>query len=275
MNKLWYANLLRLRKNKCFWGCMLLMAMMAVYIPVMRYLQMKETGYINRLDVGFLMCSLLVPIALSIFSSLFVGREYSDGTIRNKIMIGHKRVPIYLANLSVNMLVAWLLCTVFFVVYLCVGIPLLGTFEADIKVILLLVMTVYLLVFAYSCIDTMISMMITSKAVSSITCIMSVLFLILAGAYINSRLQEPKVYPAYTLDMDGQQEEKEEPNPNYLEGTSRDVYEFLYDFLPGGQVVQCASMQVSHPMKLMLYSSVIGILSTMIGMVLLNQKDLN
>ena len=75
--------------------------------------------------------------------------------------------------------------------------------------------------------------------------------------------------------MDGQQEEKEEPNPNYLEGTSRDVYEFLYDFLPGGQVVQCASMQVSHPMKLMLYSSVIGILSTMIGMVLLNQKDLN
>ena len=55
MNKLWYANLLRLRKNKCFWGCMLLMVMMAVYIPVMRYLQMKETGYINRLDVGFLM----------------------------------------------------------------------------------------------------------------------------------------------------------------------------------------------------------------------------
>lgn len=274
MNKLLSANFLRLRKNKCFWGGLIYMAVAGMIYPFMRYIEMKNTEFIFYLEGGFTICALFTPIVLAIFCSLFVGREYSDGTIRNKIMIGHQRLDIYLTNLIVNIVVMFLFCLVYFIIYLCVGIPLLGFFHTNIQHVMMVVLTTYALCLAFSCLYTMIAMICTSKAISSILCIMSVLFLLLIGIYTNARLQEPEFYPSYNVSMDGVQEEKEEHNPNYLEGTTRDVYEFLFDFLPGGQVIQCASMQVKQPIMLILYSGIICLITSGVGLVLFKQKDL-
>lgn len=43
----------------------------------------------------------LMGLVSAIFTSLFIGSEYSDGTIRNKLVVGHSRMRIYLANLIV------------------------------------------------------------------------------------------------------------------------------------------------------------------------------
>lgn len=37
------------------------------------------------------------------------------------------------------------------------------------------------------------------------------------------------------------------PNPRYLRGTMREVFTFLYDFLPGGQAIALSSMEVASP----------------------------
>lgn len=274
MNKLLSANFLRLRKNTCFWGCVIYMIVVAVIYPIIRYVGMKHTGYITYLEGGFSVYAIFVPILLAIFYSLFVGREYSDGTIRNKIMIGHKRLDIYLSNLITNAIVMFLLCTIFLIVYLCVGIPLLGFFKSDVSYVLQIVCLAYILCLAFTCIYTAVSMISSSKAISSIVCMMSVFILIMIGIYINARLEEPKMYPAYNVLQDGEMEEKEELNPNYLEGAKRDVYAFLNDFLPGDQVVQCASMQIEKPVVLMIYSGMICIITSGIGIYLFKQKDL-
>lgn len=274
MNKLLSANFLRLRKNKCFWGGIIYMIVISIIYPFMRYIQMKQTGYITYLEGGFTICALFVPIVLAIFCSLFVGREYSDGTIRNKIMIGHKRIDIYLSNLIVNAVVMFLFCLVFFIIYLCVGIPLLGFFHTDIQYVMMVVLATYMLCLCFTCIYTMIAIICSSKAIISIICIMSVFFFILIGIYTSARLQEPEFYPAYSVNMDGVGEDKEEVNPNYLKGTKREIYEFLNDFLPGGQVVQCVSMQVKQPTLLMFYSGIICIVTSGIGLFIFNQKDL-
>ncbi len=274
MSKLLSANFMRLWKNKCFWGGIIFMLVASVFFPVMRYVDMKQSGYIVSLDNGFFSCAIFVAVILSIFCSLFVGTEYSDGTIRNKITIGHKRTDIYLSNLFTNMIVGLMMCAVSFTVYLCVGIPLLGFFEADIMVILLFVVTVIVLSFAFSSIFTMIAMINSNKAIVAVVCILTTFLLIFAGTYINSRLQEPETYTAYTYSINGRNTDVEEKNPNYLEGTERKIYQFLYDFLPGGQVVQCASMKAENPHMLVIYSAIIFMITTSVGIVIFRQKDI-
>ena len=60
--------------------------------------------------------------------SFFIGQEYSDGTIHNKIISGKKRTDIYLANFVTCTLVSVILCCGFFLMYLLAGIPILGFF---------------------------------------------------------------------------------------------------------------------------------------------------
>ena len=64
------------------------------------------------------------------------------------------------------------------------------------------------------------------------------------------------------------------PNPSYVDGLERGVYEFLYDLLPGGQTVQYASMQLSSPYKLSIYSSIILVITTGIGITSFKKKDI-
>lgn len=274
MSNLLSANFLRLKKNKCFWGCIVIMAAAAIYYPVMNYLEMKNSGYINNLDSGFFSCAVFVSILLSVFCSLFVGTEYSDGTIRNKIIVGHKRTDIYLADLLINMIAGSIMCTVFFVIYLCVGIPLLGFFETNIKIILLFTVAVIVLSFAFCAIFTMVAMSNSSKAIIAVICILSTCLLLLAGTYITSRLQEPEYYNNYVLTENGTELGEHVKNPAYLEGTKRKIYEFVNDFLPGGQVIQCTSMQAKNPQMFPVYSIIIFVLTTSAGIIIFRRKDL-
>ena len=69
-----------------------------IFFPVMRYMDMRQTQTINRIDNGFFGCALFIGIVMAVFCSLFIGTEYSEGTIRNKIIIGQKRGAVYLSN---------------------------------------------------------------------------------------------------------------------------------------------------------------------------------
>ena len=100
-----------------------------IFFPVMRYMDMRQTQTINRIDNGFFGCALFIGIVMAVFCSLFIGTEYSEGTIRNKIIIGQKRGAVYLSNFITCSLVSVVMCMAFFIPYLCIGIPLLGFFE--------------------------------------------------------------------------------------------------------------------------------------------------
>ncbi|MGY3662454.1 MAG: hypothetical protein ACXAHE_00930 [Roseburia sp. 1XD42-69] len=46
---------------------------------------------------------------------MFLGTDYSDGTIRNKLTVGHTRTNIYLANLIVTFAAGLLIMCVWFI----------------------------------------------------------------------------------------------------------------------------------------------------------------
>ena len=273
MSKLLSAGFIRLRKDKIFWIALIFMFGAGVFFPVMRYIDMQKSGYINNIDNGFFACALFIGVVMAVFCSLFIGTEYSDGTIRNKVVIGQKRTSIYLSNLISCALVSVVMCAAFFIAYLCIGIPLLGFFEMDIKQVLLFTLAVFVLAIAFASIFTLISMLNHNKAITAVVCILLAFLLLFAGAQFNKMLNEPETNMGLMMTDNGQ-EYQEIPNPNYLEGGERKVVQFLYDFVPGGQALQCVSLEANNITVLPAYSLIIIVLTTGFGVFFFKKKEL-
>lgn len=90
---------------------------------------------------------------------------------------------------------------------------------------------------------------------------------------MNKMLSEPKTNMGLTMTEAGQEYE-EIPNPKYLEDKERNIVQFFYDFVPGGQVVQCMSLEAINTVRLPIYSLIIIILTTGAGVVFCKKKDL-
>ncbi len=94
MRKLLSANFSRLFKTKAFWlgmGAMVL-AFFIIHRPHSSPLYFEKTFFQYTLLIGFF---------VAIFTALFIGTDYHDGTIRNKIILGHPRQALYISNLIV------------------------------------------------------------------------------------------------------------------------------------------------------------------------------
>lgn len=273
MSKLLSAAFIRLRKEKSVWISLIFMFAAGIFFPVMRYMDMQKSGNINNIDNGFFACALFIGIVMAVFCSLFIGTEYSDGTIRNKVIIGHKRTSIYLSNLIVDAMVSLVLCLVFFIPYLCIGIPLLGFFEMNLQFVLLFALAVFVLAIAFASIFTLISMLNHNKAITAVICILFAFLLLFAGAQLNKMLNEPETNMGLITTEHGQ-EYQEIPNPNYLEDGERKVVSFLYDFVPGGQALQCASLEANHIAVLPVFSFIIIVLTTGVGLFFFRKKEL-
>lgn len=78
------------------------MFLFGIFMAVMDYISTRQYGdYEAQITNVLFIYALTVAILIPAFVSLFVGTEYSDGTIRNKMIIGHTRTCIYLSNLIV------------------------------------------------------------------------------------------------------------------------------------------------------------------------------
>lgn len=273
MSKLLSANFMRLKRDKFFWIGIAFMFAAGVFFPVMKYADMKQTGAINNIDKGFFGCTLFIGIVMAVFCSLFIGTEYSDGTMRNKIVIGHKRAYIYLANFITSAIVSIAMSIMFFFPFLCIGVPLFGFFEMDIKLVLLFSLAALVLAVVFSSIFTLISMLNRNKAITAIICILLAVLFLVVGTQMNQMLDEPKTNMGLTMTEAGQKYE-ELPNPKYLGDKERNIVQFFYDFIPGGQVVQCMSLDAINIARLPIYSLIITILTTGAGVIFFKKKDL-
>ena len=139
---------------------------------------------------------------------------------------------------------------------------------------LLIGVAVLLLVAAFTSIFTLVAMICQNKAVVSVACLLLAFGLLLVGSFLNNMLQAPKTIPVYTMSENNEPVVSEEPNPRYLEGTEREIVQTFYDVLPGGQAVQCTTLEVVHLPRLPLYSILIMISTTGIGLFCFQKKDL-
>lgn len=277
MNKLLSANFSRLKKDKLFWLCMMIMIVLAAWIIIMIYYQqmMEYNGHSYSLENAFSFYAVFIGIIQAIFCSLHIGTEYSDGSIRNKLVVGHTRCNIYLANLitcigaSLLFVLTYLLCVVM------LGIPLLGFFTTELSIILLILLGSLFMALALSAIFTLLSMLIQNKASCAVIAVIGIFTLLLVAANINTALQQPETLEGYILLDEGVMESGDGvANPSYISGTQRIVFEVMMDILPTGQAFQYASGSTAHLWQKIFYSAIIFIITMMAGMFFFNKKDI-
>ena len=278
MSKLVYAGFVRLRHDSSFRVGTLVMAVVGLALPVYHFFLMKKyVGYMVCLENSFFTYVPLIVIIAAAFCSLFIGTEYIDGAIRNKLIVGHDRIYVYLSNLIVCFAAECIMCAAFFVTDLGAGILLLGFFASGWKITLAYVGCVFVLCAAVTAIYTLIAMLCQNKAVTAVICILGIVFMIFWGAYLNSQLSSPAVYEGYVYQdsVTGEYVKEEDiPNPYYIDGTKRVVCEFLNDLLPGNQTAQFWMGDAVHLWQMALYSGMITVVVTGAGIFFFRGEDI-
>lgn len=275
MSRLLSANFARLAKSKLFWLGMAFMLAIGIFITVNCYAEQVKYDFHTSLDSIFFGYSIIIGIICAVFCSLFIGTEYSDGTIRNKIIIGHTRNTIYMSNLLVCAFAGLAMTLIYIIAMLALGIPFFGFFTTDIKTILLYLVASFAAIVAFTSIFTTISMLNQNKAVVAVICLIGFIILLFMASYLNARLSAPEFYENYVITSGGSPMVVETvENPDYLRGTARAVCQFLYDFLPSGQALQISNFDAPNLWQMPIYSLIIIIVTTAVGLIGFKRKNL-
>lgn len=285
MSKLIRADFARLWKSRVFWIGMVYSFMIGVLAAVNPYRESLMYQDYNPSFDNFLFTNcMFMPIASAAFVGLFVGTDYSNGTIRNKLIVGHTRIAIYFSNLIVSVAALVIIHLTNIVTVIVIGAPLVGNREMPVDYLITLAVLSIITVVALCAVFLVMSMLITSKANASVEAIILSVILLMAGMMINSRLSEPEYYDAFSVEYyDGETGEmireinEKERNPLYLTGMKREVYEFLNDFLPGCQLVRISEQNIEESKIPLLpaYSLSITVAATACGVFFFRRKNLN
>lgn len=277
MRRLLSANFARLRKDRSFW-CLLVIivaiSLVSVWtsdsIEVMEsrgYAVRMEDYYFGDAPVAFM------GVFFALFASLFLGTEYSDGTIRNKLAVGHRRDQVFLAGFftcltaSVVILTGWLVTGCLY--FLLIGLPEMGMPEFSAYILVAVGFTA-----SFSALFTLVGSLSSNKAMTVIYTLAIYLLLLLLAAGINDRLCEPETQGGMAY-IDGAFTMLE-PTPNslYLSGNVRRFWECVLDFLPTGQAILMNEVAIEHPLRELGSSVVLTIAVLFAGCRAFRKKDI-
>ncbi len=273
MIKLLDAGFTRLRKNKLFWILSIFSIGLALFMIYTQYSDMKKYEDIIEVEQLMINYATIVGIVIAIFTSLFLGVEYSDGIIKNKISIGHKRTNIYLSNLIIVTITSLFSYILFLIIIVSIGIPLFGTVTISIRELLVLLGCIFVTIAAYSSIFTFLASAISNKTITAITTIILAFSLMMIAVTCLSKLEAPEYIQEATM-INGETKIEQVLNPKYLSESKRKVYQSLLDINPAGQMFQIAG-RVAYDLKIFpLYSLGIIIVFTTTGLIIFKKKEL-
>ena len=275
MRDLLSANLLRLKKNYAFWGAMGVSFGLALATVIDVYRVAQTFGGTTSVDAELFKYAAFIGILAAELIPLFFGTEYSNGAIRNKLIVGQSRLSIYFANLITGFAACVLCSAAYMLGCMALGIPLLGWFTQPPALLFTALIGSLLMTAAFCAIFTFVTMNCAKKSTSVAICLLGTFAAFIWAFVIHSMLEAPEFIQGYEMSVNGQVVNAvPEPNPNHLTGLKREVYQFLFDLLPSGQSIQYCSLVLSDPVRLMGLAAAVCVVFTGAGAALFRRKDL-
>lgn len=256
MSKLLSAGMTRLFKSRVFHMALLIMTAHPLYLIYLSYKdQIQNPDPYYGMDEALPLILGMLSFVSAVLSATLCGVEYSDGTIRNKIAIGHSRTAIYLSELFLNITACVLLQIVNFTVLFALGNLVIGAFEISFGVIIKMQLLEICVISAYTAIFTLIAVLIQARSTASVLALLSAMSMFFSGISICQRLS---------------------PSANAaLSNGKQKLYQFLSDFLPSCQAIRIMERGIpDHAAGMVIYDLVILTVTTAAGILVFRRKDL-
>ncbi len=278
MIKLLSANFSRLLRDKMFWIISAAMLLLSAFMMVQNGITAADIdGENNVKSLNSIYFNILPMLSFfcSIFISFFIGTDYSDGTIRNKIVIGHSRTSIYFSNYIVSFAGSLIILSAM-LIGCAVGVYYFGLWQGGIKDYLITVFLCILITAAITAVLALISMLSVNKAMTVVLTIVVSLVLLLLSSTIYNQLNEPEFTREFvSISADGAVEFGPEiKNPAYVSGFRRTLYEWFLQFFPTGQSILIADEEITNPFINIIYSIILTIAVNVCGVFAFIKKDL-
>lgn len=279
MKKLLSANFSRLLHSKLYWLGMAFMFGLATFAVVSRYGEIRDGIATSTTGDGFVFLGgVYVGIVIAVFISMFIGTEYNDGTIRNKLTVGHSRLTVYVANLIVTVVASLAMHLVYIGVIFGGSMLFLDPFTVPARLYAVLLLCGVVTVVAMASLFQLIAMLISSKATGAIVSMILALVLLFGAMTLISRLDSPEFFDGFTysVELDEMVYVENIVNVTYVDGLKRDVYQFLLDFFPSGQMIQFGNFETvpNDVIKYPMYSLMLTLITTAAGVFVFRRKDL-
>lgn len=260
-------------KARSFWICAALSAALGLANFLSTYSMNEEC--VKTLGVRLTEDCPNVALFFAIFAALFLGTDYSDGTLRNKLVIGHKRGLIYLSNLTTAAAGGLIMLASLWTVIFVTGMALGGEIGIPAGELALNMLISVGAVISIGAVFTLIGMLFSSKSTIVTITLVLTFALLIGSAVIESLLASPEFIQGYEMSANGEVIQSEpEPNPMYISGVKRDILETVNDVLPSGQMMQLSLGETRVPGFMPVYS--LGVLAafTAAGALVFRKKDL-
>lgn len=245
------ADFSRLIKNKFFWCASGVVLLISLYYGL-------STAVTNpQPDIESTMYPFeAIPVSafiIAVFTTFFIGENFSSKIISNKLSSGASKAKIYLSNAVVSLVVSVYLS----LFYIIAGIRLMVSGKFPAKIYLAFVLVGAVLSVTFSALATFFAFVLRTSSVSVVVSIVLIAVMFLVTNYIGSILGQSEFimdietvngvpYNNVEVIPDGAEiTYSEVPNPQYCGGTKRVIYQFISDVLPTSHLALISDMNIS------------------------------
>ena len=283
MSKLIYANFSRLKNDTFLWfvtGSALPVTVFFILFFYNHYLDQPKTDYFGTpktfyFDEYYFIATLALPLLAAVVISVFIGRDFSERTIRNKLISGHSHASVYLSNLVTGFFAALFIYAAMLIGGL-IGIPIAEPtlLSGNVNVLTYIIIGIFA---ALSCASaaTLINMLLGNRLASIIASMIlfaGILFLLFPKAEL---LALPEFYDDHHF-VDGVMTTFPNalPNEKYVGGAARTVWECIMEFFPSGNMLMMYEGIVANPIREIILSLSFTAATSAVGIYFFKRKDL-
>ena len=274
MRRLLRADIYSLFLDKVFIALAVFSFILGLTLPVLGLINEIRYNEYKEFEDYFFFFLPVFSLMISSYVSIFVGKSFDWGTVKNKITVGHSRRDIYLSFLIVSMVGTLVFIALFLIPYSVFGSLVYEDMSISFKALVLVLISAVLVLLSVTAISVALMETIGSRVISMIVSLFVVFALLLIGNYAEELLNEPEMISNSMIMVDGAfQFADSYPNPRFLTESKRWIYEALRDATLGGQMSQIMNMECNW-IRVSLYSVFSSILATLVGCIIFSRKDL-